>query len=233
MRSRLLLGLLPVGAVVVAVFLAGLSGAARPASTAGASKFQRKAHLKIALPAPNQVKVSELTVNARAPKGKRVGALELVASNSAQLGTAQTNTQVVYAMSPPSSNKQSATFKVWVFIHRYPAARALATDRTASTAQEADVAFVAGIKVPGGLASFGPIIETQSCRELSHEKGPVLEKGKPPLEYNFLGDKFGQVVILGNLVAVFDTATEEQLDGAVYSKPCPGAENPADDPPPR
>lgn len=47
----------------------------------------------------------------------------------------------------------------------------------------------------------------------------------------FLGSGPQHLTLL-NFVALFDTPTEEQLDGAVYAKGCPGAENPSGDAPP-
>jgi len=177
--------------------------------------------VKLALPPVNSVKVSQLTVSVTALKGK-VGKPTVVAANAKELGSPQGNTQVVTVVSPKSSASRRATFKIWVFIHRFtPVARS-------ATAAEVNAVDII-VKDPGqeGRLRFTNVVDVQTCSQLAHEKGP----GKKPRKYNFLRDGWRDAA-LDNLVPDFDTDVEEQIDTAVFSKPCKGAENPAHDPPP-
>src|SRR4051812_29914284 len=101
-----------IGSVAILAVL----GMATTTSGAGGSRTAIK---KIPLPPPNSVQVSEVTVTVTAPKGKSVGALKLSVKNQKELGSAANNTQVVTAMSPKSSKQRRATFKVWIFVHRF------------------------------------------------------------------------------------------------------------------
>lgn len=203
-------------------------------SAAGASKA---AHVNIPLPAPDHVVVSQVTLNVTAPKGKRVGPLKVALTNSSELGTPQVNTQAVAAISPKSSSGRTATFKVWIFLHRYPAPRA--GDQPRGFAAQGPTADVLASDA-NDVIRVAAYVYSQSCHQLADEQLAVLNDASKQtriLHFDFLGDKSFSgtgptVVTLGNLVAAFDTATEEQLDNAVFSKGCPGAENPSNDPPP-
>jgi hypothetical protein len=237
MRGKGPLGIVIAGALTAAVIVAA-------PSAAGGSPTVSKA---IRLPPASGIQVSVVSVKATAPKGKHVGALKVTATNGSDLGTAQTNTQVVVAVSPKSSQARKQVFKVWVFIHRFPAAparrQAAATDTTT-----ANLSF----KDAGDSLALGTYVESLSCDELSKQKSAPYElwagRGKTISahdSYNFLGDNSVHVegkrvyeltkqpyIHLGNLVIAMDTPAEEQLDNAVFQKGCPGAEDPSDDKPP-
>jgi hypothetical protein len=170
--------------------------------------------------------VSQLTVHVTAPAGKRVGKLKIIATNAAQLGSAKGNTQVVAAMSPASAPKQSATFKVWVFIHRFaPVRRSLFAAQDAT----ADLRLVDA----GDEVKITVWVHSQSCSDLENERG-YAPGNSATTYFNFQDDSWETgvgSVELDNLVLAFDTDSEAQMDNAVFNK-CPGAENPASDPPP-
>ena len=211
------------------VTLAAVLGAVAIAVTAGASAAggSKTAHLTIPLPAPNQARVSLVTVTVTAPNGKGVGSLKVSATNAAELGGPQLNTQTVAAIWPRSSSKQSSTFKVWVFIHRYPPAPAAARSGFGADTPSADLTFSGATGRVAKITGFG----LRSCQELAHETVHVPDFGR--FYINFLGDNFLSLphrhgprsqIEIDNLVIEFDTATEEQLDEAVSQ--CSGAEKP-------
>jgi hypothetical protein len=208
-------------AITVAAAMAAVSISAARGSSSASS-----ASLRIPLPPPDNAQVSELTVKVTAPAGKRVGKLKIIATNAAQLGSAQGNTQVVTATSPTSAPKQSATFRVWVFIHRFPSAR---RSQSAGGNETADLKLVDA----GDEVKVTVWVNSQTCHELQNERG--WGPGDEGTAYfDFYGDNFehgAAHVDLDNLVLAFDTDTEAQIDGAVFSK-CPPAEDPANDPPP-
>jgi hypothetical protein len=163
------------GVIATAVAAAAASPAGGPGSAA----------LKIPLPGPNKVQVSQVTVKVTAPPGKHVGRLKIVATNAARLGSAQGNTQVVTVTSPKSSTKRIATFKLWVFIHQFPAVGA--RDSAASTAAEptADLKFIDAkdeVKV-------GVWVHSQRCIELESERG-YAPGDQGTAYFNFQDDSF-------------------------------------------
>jgi hypothetical protein len=214
------------------VTLATLSVAAAMAAMGiSAASGSRSASLRIPLPPPNTAQVSELTVKVTAPAGKHVGKLNIVATNAAWLGSSKGNTQVVTATSLGSApTKQSTTFKVWVFIHRFAPFRRSASAGADATA---DLELVDA----GDEVKVTVWVHSQSCRELQNERGWKSTSTGPgeTAYFDFYTDDFeegvGHRVYLDNLVLAFDTDSEAQIDNAVHDK-CPAAEDPANDPPP-
>ena len=201
------------------------SSAGSAGGAAHLTRGTRTATVKFPLPPPNSVQVSSFVVHATAPKGKRVGALRIRAKNAQALGSPQLNTQQVAVISPKSSKRQRATFRVWLFVHRFsPVGR-----RTASAAQDEEVDDVVDDSQPGVVIGIALRIADDSCDQLAHAQGETADGQR--IDFSFLGDDWGSLVEK-NLVPAFDTPVEEQIDNAVFSKPCDGAENPADDPPP-
>jgi len=222
MRARSIGSVAVLAAVATATMATG-AGSARLA--AHQARGSHSLTVKIALPAPGSVQVSSITIRAKAPKGKRVGALKVTAKNASDLGTPQTNTQAVAVISPKVSKKSRATFKVWLFVHRFASA---GRRRSASTAEVDNIVLALG----GGrsdVETLGAVIVSENCGELSGETGSSPSTGVE--YYNFLTDDWLDAAVR-NLVPAFDTQAEEQVDNAVFQKPCKDAENPADDPPP-
>jgi hypothetical protein len=107
---RMLLVLLLVGAVVAgAIWVA-------PARTARRARVARNiGHVKIPLPAPQHSQVSLVTVKVNAPRGKTVGSLTVRTTNDGQLG----NLSAVAVIKSPRKQSASATFNVYVVLHRW------------------------------------------------------------------------------------------------------------------
>jgi hypothetical protein len=195
----------------------GVAGAiAIGTAAASASGESSSATIKIPLPAPDQAKVSLVTVKVTAPKGKKVGAFKVIARNAAALGGPQLNTQAIAVVGPPSSNKQTATFRVYVFIHRFPA---VAADRGATAAAQPELEL--GWRSADEF-KFIVHLGTSTCAELSKVPLTGTTKTASFLDDSWIGAK---QLNLTNLVPSFDTAAEEQVDGAMSAR-CPGAEKP-------
>lgn len=210
-------------AVLAALAMATTAGSARPALHQ--ARGSRSLTVKIALPPPSSVQVSSITVRVTAAKGKRIGALKVTAKNASDLGSPQMDTQAVAVTTPKVTRKSRATFKVWVFVHRFAP---VGGSRSASAAQVDNIV----VHMQGGgssVESLVRVIKSESCGDLSMEAG-WTPSGEPDT-YDFLTDDWHETAI-NNLIPAFDTPAEEQVDNAVFHKPCKGAEDPADDPPP-
>lgn len=212
------------GAVSLVLVL-GVATVALVTAVAAGGRSASSAGIKIPLPAPNQAKVSRVTVQlarANAP----ASALKVVAKNAVALGGRQLNSQVVYVLvrtKPP--NARTSVFEVWVFVHSYPP---VSGDRMAASADGesfVDLAFQGdGAKITG-------YVGTLSCAELARQRTQTTNGA---LQTSFLRDAWQDFpystiqFYVGNLVPTNDTAAEEQLDAAVaaHSPACAGAEQP-------
>jgi hypothetical protein len=185
------------------IFAVALAIAAAGPAVAPASGGSKSGVTKIPLPQPDHAQVSLLTVKVSVPKGKRLRSLKLAAKNAAQLGSPQVNTQVVTAVSKKSSNRRTATFNVYVFIHRFQAVSS-ASDQRATAAQFLGVFASIAYREPDtvGKPELVHIIRDLSCSELRGAR--------------FFGDTFEDS--LTNVVPDFDTPTEEQIDNTVWTK---------------
>lgn len=176
------------------VSLTAVLGAGALATGALASGGSSSATVKIPLPTSGQAEAKLVTVTATAPKGKHVGPLKLSSPNAAALGGAQLNSQMVATVSRKSKGKSRATFRIYVFIHRFPS--------VAAGARTADVlAEVAKLRMQDKAShlKLGIRIMGLDCEKLG--------------KLGYTSDKFGLDVL--NLVPSNDTTAEEQLDNAV------------------
>lgn len=198
MRGKALVGIVLAGIVAAAVAVATSWAAASGSGTVKVS---------VPLPPESSGEVSMLTLEVTAPKGKRVGSINVSVTNQGDLGTAQTNTQVVGTVSQKSSTKRTATFKVFIFIHHWPAAPA--RKHSAGSADPPTSVNVT-VKPSSKKDQIKAGIERMSltCQDLDN--------------YGYTTDGFMPLDVL-DLVAIYDSPGEEQLDGAVRAL-CPNAE---------
>jgi hypothetical protein len=196
--------------LTLAAFLAVGAIATAASGSDGSAGRVGPAHLKIPLPAENSVKVTRVTVKVTAPAGHKVGALKVVATNASQLGGPQLNTQVVAAVKPKRSRKSTATFKVFVFVHRYQPVPGASDRAGAASGPTVNLSF----GEPDDIAQIQLVVATTSCAKLD--------------DFGYLTDGWESLFDPLNLVPSNDTDVEEQLDVAVFDggEGCPGAEDP-------
>lgn len=205
-RTRLLIGLSCALAVGVAVAIAS------------AASGSRSVTVKIPLPAPNAVKVAVVQVTLSGPTGKGPAKLKVAASNASALGSAQVNTQAIAAVAPQKSTATTATFKIYVVIHRFPAVPGAGKRGSGGSASDVGLTIE---QQEYSREVAGIVVGSASCDQLAHE--PIKTK-----TYSFLDDSWVNAVNTGlvNLVPGMTTHAEEQVDAAVYATGCAGAEQP-------
>lgn len=190
------------------VLATGLAVAALLAVSASATRDSNSVLVRIAPPAAGQAQVSLVTVQVTTSDPRHVGTLQVVGTNTAQLGTAKANTQLVVAVSAPASHGKTAVFKVFVFMHHFPPARRFVSS------QELEIPALALRDTDDHVQAekLVSVVKDLSC--------PVLQKS------GFFGDPKGVDYV--NLVLAFDTKAEAQVDAAVFAKCSSSTPSPED-----